>query len=71
MQAFPCPMGPDFPECDRGMTLHDFQVTHFAAAWVQVLASRRNEPGYTDEAAANHALRLGLEMAAQYYETRK
>lgn len=19
--AFPCPMGPDFPECDRGMSL--------------------------------------------------
>lgn len=71
MQAFPCPMGPDFPECDRGMTLRDYQVTQFAAAWIQALAARHNEPGYSDASAARHAILLGVQMALEYYETRK
>lgn len=38
--AFPCPMGPDWPECDRGMTLRDWfagqVLTHFVAEDISV-----------------------------------
>lgn len=71
MQAFPCPMGPDFPECDRGMTLRDFQATHFAAAWVQALAIRSQEAGFSDATAAREAVRLGALMAQEYFDLRQ
>jgi len=71
MQAYPCPMGGDWPDCDRGMTLRDFQATHFAAAWLQALSLRHKEPGYSDKAAAQEAVRLGVEMANEYYDLRQ
>lgn len=34
----------------NGMTLRDYAIVHLAAAWVQALGARYNEPGYSDDA---------------------
>ena len=53
-----------------GMSLRDWFAGKFAAAWVVGLESRRGEEGYSDEAAALEACRLGLMQADYMIEKR-
>ena len=42
----------------HGMTLRDYFAGQAETAWIHVLAQRRHEPGYSDEAAAEYAAYL-------------
>jgi hypothetical protein len=42
----------------EGMTLRAFLASQAQAAWIQALALRRGEPGYSDDGAAAEAARL-------------
>lgn len=50
-------------EFHPGMSLRDYAAIKFAAAWIHALAERRGEGGYSDEEAAEEAVRLGLIQA--------
>lgn len=74
--------GPAFPETRydertrqevqwTGMSLRDWYAGQFAAAWVAVLAQRRNENGYTDEGAVFEANRLGIMQADHMLKVRE
>ena len=55
-----------------GMTLRDYFAGYAEAAWIQVLAQRRHEPGYSDESAAEYAAHLaGISADAMLAEREK
>ena len=65
--AFPRPYSVN-DECEKeeaqtGMTLREYMVIKFAAAWVSALSDRDCEPGYTDIAALHEANRLAIQQA--------
>lgn len=48
---------------EDGLTKRELMALTLAAAWIQALALRRNEPGYDDGSAAHEANRLALVQA--------
>lgn len=46
-----------------GMTLRDYAIIKFAAAWTVALSARHGQPGYSDRDAMWEAIRLGTEQA--------
>ena len=46
-----------------GMSLRDYAVMQFAAAWIPALAVRRDVGGYSDGGASEEAVRLGAIQA--------
>ena len=68
--AFPCSV--DVRQEDSGMTLRDYFAGQAEVAWIQVLAQRRHEPGYSDESAAEYAAHLaGISADAMLAERSK
>ena len=58
-QMFPCPMGPDWPGCDRGVTLRDWFAGQALVGW---LASTPEDALFHAGNTANSAYELADAM---------
>lgn len=60
--AFPVP-GLQNDEDFNGMTLRDYAIVHFTAAWTAALANRQGVINYSDKDVAYEALHYGTLQA--------
>ena len=64
--AFPCPIGGDWPECDRGLTKREY----FAAMAMQGILASDSDQNYTDENVSAWAVNSADALLAELAKAR-